>query len=87
MSDNENGCEREKTKKNHKATEAGDQNVASVNGRKGLLFPQECARCFMEKLRPAMQLARDHCNFKPLIRKAEGGRISLCGQAGQSRPS
>lgn len=37
-SDNENGWEQEKRKKTDEGTEAGTQNVASVNGRKRLLF-------------------------------------------------
>ena len=49
MSDG-NGCEREKRKKND-GNETAAQNVAGVNGRKRLLFPQDCALSFLEKLR------------------------------------
>ena len=55
MSD-ENGCEREKRKND--GNEAAAQNVSGVNGRKRLLFPQDCAMSFLEKRRWAMQLGR-----------------------------
>jgi len=81
MSD-ENGCEREKRKKND-GNETAAQNVAGVNGRKRLLFPQDCALSFLEKLRWAMQLGRDHADFEPVMKEGKG-RPYLTVRAGQA---
>lgn len=70
-SDNENGCESEE-KKNEAVNEERNRNAESVNGRKRLLIPQNCALNFMEKLRWTMQLGPDHRVLEPLLKEGRG---------------
>jgi len=81
MSDTENRFGQEEKKKKYESKE-GSENEG-VNGRKRLLFPQNCAMNFMEKLRWAMQLGRDHRGFEPLLKEGRG-RPYLTVRAGQA---